>query len=925
MNTPAPDADNNDEHHHFQQQTESKTPPNVTVTPPQSLSPTSSGSTSSASSRCSSEGSSSNSTPKSSFEAFFATRSRVVWLYNLPPMAETFLGSVFYSGAGKGNSNSRISMPVPATMWEERCSGVRKGVWAVFGSHEEACLALTLGGHNLSVATALEKDLEPFHKLKPFLLLPMPSEPRSSSSTTMLRLSASHPDLSYTLSSNPPNPKTSFRFGDWICPQPKCAAHNFGRNLSCIGCGCPRSGNGTIIQPQNNVLQLPSPRFASAANTDMSTVYYSSAQPNHQQHLNVPNLFEDYARSRQQSQSQAAAVAAATQVQPGPHHPQHQVPPRAAAGIPPKPTHPILTPSGRAFAIGGKVQNISSDPLSPCIMYWPDNEPFPEQGQIRPSNVVGVTPPILNTGNRGPISHQPGDWICQKCNYLNWRRRKVCQTCLPYAEGNGDSISAAVQAERIALLTQVLSQTQLSSVHPGALPTSPSSNVSNHGGVGFPSMMQAPTSSHTSTGPGATTNSASNSPTSTMATAPGGSAHSMPLPPIYSNRSNTLTPPQVRRNAASLHAKDREREREGVLNLVQHQQHLARQQQQLGGGMDGGMLPHHRDTNLNNRALHRAQSHLALQLERERADNRLQAPNPMVYSTASPIYQTSGARNTRLSPSPLMPMRELGQAGGLHPQHQQQPSALHHQLHREPSPLYSTGPPLTPFGQPITTNANNGFNCVIGSNAQGNLSRVSLGSNASSLGPGSGGSGSSSTSVSNRASPIGIPIPRSNGDSNQSGHPEAPPPLLPSFLQDIVQSPSLSPTSTTTLSSSAELSSVEDDAIDFRFTEFGGPRIRSGSGASGTSGSDAITPYASMAPGVVDSKVPSSTDFLTPTSGGGLPTSRYMRPRVSSGSSDSAGSVKSGAAASIWKMDGEESKSLGVPSGVSVSPEGYLS
>lgn len=30
------------------------------------------------------------------------------------------------------------------------------------------------------------------------------------------------------------------------------------------------------------------------------------------------------------------------------------------------------------------------------------------------------------TGNQ-----QPGDWICLKCNYLNWRRRKVCQTCLP--------------------------------------------------------------------------------------------------------------------------------------------------------------------------------------------------------------------------------------------------------------------------------------------------------------------------------------------------------------------------------------------------------------------------------------------------------------------------------------------------------------
>lgn len=114
----------------------------------------------------------------------------------------------------------------------------------------------------------------------------------------------------------------------------------------------------------------------------------------------------------------------------------------------PSPSHPILTPSGRAFAVGGKVQNVSSDPLAPCVMFWPDNELLPEQGQIRPSHLSGVPvslsasplelflsrrqqPPILNTGNRGPIEHQPGDWICLKCNYLNWRRRKVCQTCFP--------------------------------------------------------------------------------------------------------------------------------------------------------------------------------------------------------------------------------------------------------------------------------------------------------------------------------------------------------------------------------------------------------------------------------------------------------------------------------------------------------------
>lgn len=78
------------------------------------------------------------------------------------------------------------------------------------------------------------------------------------------------------------------------------------------------------------------------------------------------------------------------------------------------------------------MQNISNNPLAPCYMFWSFNEPFPESGQIRPELSVALQyPPILNTGNRGPIEHQPGDWICKKCNYLNWRRRKVCQTCYP--------------------------------------------------------------------------------------------------------------------------------------------------------------------------------------------------------------------------------------------------------------------------------------------------------------------------------------------------------------------------------------------------------------------------------------------------------------------------------------------------------------
>jgi len=132
---------------------------------------------------------------------------------------------------------------------------------------------------------------------------------------------------------------------------------------------------------------MPSPRFATTPN---SPAHFSpSAFLQQQQHLSESNLPSG-------SQSYPAS---------------------------PKTAHPLLTPSGRAFAIGGRVQNLSNDPLAPCIMFWPDNEPLPEQGQIRPSSVVGTQvrlflvfctpvshgphqqPPILNTGNRGPISH----------------------------------------------------------------------------------------------------------------------------------------------------------------------------------------------------------------------------------------------------------------------------------------------------------------------------------------------------------------------------------------------------------------------------------------------------------------------------------------------------------------------------------------
>ncbi|THU97879.1 hypothetical protein K435DRAFT_50897 [Dendrothele bispora CBS 962.96] len=391
--------------------------------------------------------------------AFLASRSRVLCIRDLPTNPQAFLAALF-----------QTTQRAPKSLWAARDDLVPLDVWAVFETHAEACafLAQTFSVP-ISVVPAQESDLEPFHKLVRFhLQSPSPSSQSRPHRPPMLHLATTPADfnlsdgprVSHPISSNPPNPRTNFRLGDWICPSPKCGAHNFGRNLACIGCGCSRTHKSSVPPPPTpSSRPPPSPRFATSPS---SQVPFSLASPKSQGPL---SSYPTTPQSPYSSVTQADVVAAAaTAIAAGP-----------SVLYSSKSGHPLLTPSGRAFAVGGRVQNVSSDPLSPCIMYWPDNEPFPEPGQIRPSSLAGVPhPPILNTGNRGPIAHQPGDWICQKCNYLNWRRRKVCQTCLPYAEGNGDSISTAVQAERIALLTSVLAQTQVSS--PSLPPLSPSSS-----------------------------------------------------------------------------------------------------------------------------------------------------------------------------------------------------------------------------------------------------------------------------------------------------------------------------------------------------------------------------------------------------------------------------------------------------------------
>ncbi|KAI0935166.1 hypothetical protein AcW1_005170 [Taiwanofungus camphoratus] len=144
------------------------------------------------------------------------------------------------------------------------------------------------------------------------------------------------------------------------------------------------------------------------------------------------------------SRAYSAPVCSLPRISPLPQtQTQTQTPVAGSKG--PRASYPLLTPSGRALSVGGRVQNISQDAMAPCMMYWPDNEGLPEQGQIRPLGCAvlsvsgwtllplcaratdgrGQYPPIVNTGNKGAAEKQPGDWVCEKCHYLNWRRRKT--------------------------------------------------------------------------------------------------------------------------------------------------------------------------------------------------------------------------------------------------------------------------------------------------------------------------------------------------------------------------------------------------------------------------------------------------------------------------------------------------------------------
>jgi len=434
------------------------------------------------------------------------------------------------------------------------------------------------------------------------------------------------------------------------------------------------------------------------------------------------------------------------------------------------------------------------------------------------------------------------------------------------AEGNGDSISAAVQAERIALLTNVLAQTRLDS--------DPSSQIQG----------QTPTTS---------------------------------LSQQQTQRSHSLTPPQLSERRSFLDVPSAHLASTRTLN----------------------------NSNIGNRSVHRSQSHFALG-QQYAATTQLRphvpaSPNMAASLSLHAHQQQQHARHVASSPIYQTPLPQTSSAGGMFGQMQQQqhhqplqslPLLVQHEqvsmplhMQRHPSPLlYATGP-INDFGSGrarVVSSPGPGYRVARGFGLNGRVgvsasqcsseTTSSIGSIGSEFEFGFGSAGRNDKdevlSLSESESVcVGAVRENSPGDGGMEsdGENESTPaiagPLLPAFLQDFVRSP-VSATTTTNTMEERESAVKEETCGDLgvlnlgaamapppgrnatyaRFAEFPPvPRTRNDSGSSSTSSSGG--------------SVSGCGSILSTPSLSGL---------------GGLSSLTLGRDGGIWRMDGEESKSL---------------
>ncbi|BGP19806.1 hypothetical protein JCM10213_003115 [Rhodosporidiobolus nylandii] len=334
---------------------------------------------------------------------------------------------------------------------ERKAQGVGLGLWAPSSPvKDEAVEHLTARTGNLALAVGEKVQEKPV--FNPFVQLPTPEMAQDS----------------FTFFPSP-----GFRSTD-------STGGSNGNSISPSASGSTRPSS--FLSPQS---QPPNSKYRAAPQVE-APLFHPHLQPQQQQQQQqqLPGfpatpprtpVRSSFAAQQQQVYSQhrqasSVSVSAAqlagyfTVPVPVP------VPVPVSVSLPPSPSYFVPTPAGVAVgrrsvspvpppppSMGSEAKDYPLSPVDTDRIAKLHNGRIPSLQQLAPPEVLpgACQQPIVNTGNQGPMVVQAGDWRCGVCAFVNWRRRKICLRCFPYANDIGNILT--IQSQRAAHLAAPVS------------------------------------------------------------------------------------------------------------------------------------------------------------------------------------------------------------------------------------------------------------------------------------------------------------------------------------------------------------------------------------------------------------------------------------------------------------------------------------
>lgn len=208
---------------------------------------------------------------------------------------------------------------------------------------------------------------------------------------------------------------------DWVCASSACSFHNFARNDTCFGCGSAKPVSGVSATSEASHVRSPNrsamptlTRQPSSLNLGTAYSATSGLAPRHQA-TSSPQSSDS--PSTPDLHSQYLDPFLTTSIRGPLSGPQPLPNLDKVMDMPASQQQPASTLAAafqlHQMGVGiGPGVNPAISSASPC------------QGQARGSESKGSSsidqnnPPIVNTGNSGPMCVQPGDWFCGQCGFV---------------------------------------------------------------------------------------------------------------------------------------------------------------------------------------------------------------------------------------------------------------------------------------------------------------------------------------------------------------------------------------------------------------------------------------------------------------------------------------------------------------------------